>query len=165
MNKQRILIFIVVLILFWLVSMMDPDQNIGAAIKGDYSVGYVLPSALDDPINIGSLILAEGQYLFILHEGIDIPEHMIDRLFFVENIEGQYQVNYQHDYQAYQKIADVEDGAILAKIVFFEKNSSMDAGQEINQIYLIRHNAENKTLYFHSPVSEIEFFYVITSLE
>lgn len=164
MNKQRILIFLVILILFWGFSLINTEQSISAAIEGDYIVGYTAPSSPDNPIEIGTLILVEGQYFFTQQEGIEIPEHMIDRFFFVENPEGQYEVDYDSAYQSSQLIKDVEDGDTIAQINFFEKYSNVNDSFRIHQ-FIIRYNNENRSLSISTWVSEIELLYVIQYLE
>lgn len=134
-----------------------PESTIGAAIAGTYTVHFG-----PDLILLGQLNLSEGQYTFT-PQTTAVPATIVtdaaQRLFFLRHPQGSYRLEYAGSLTPNHPLVDLADGEILVTIIFdITGTASPTPGISIDQAFLIRNDSDTMRLYFHSIVSEIEWW-------
>lgn len=132
-------------------------HKLGDAIEGKYTVSYYIFQGEGLPrewVEIGELLLNNGEYIFTPAEGITIPDEAKERMYFVREPRGNYSIEYLQSF---------DQNTILENLDFLEILLSIYFGEEINiggfgVGFLIRNNNEGKGLFFHSHVSELELW-------
>jgi len=167
-NKRLILgaVYIFGIMLYFLQGCNSMKSAVSSEnpIEGKYNVGYFYPQKNQSTI-FGSLLLKNGKFSFHQQNGIDIPEHQIERHSFLKYKEGYYKVNYKYSYQPFRNFRNVEDLEIIAEIYFIESKSDMVGNDSLWKTYLIRYLSKSDSLIFDSPFNELILWSISKAIE
>ena len=135
-----------------------PNHKVGESIQGTYAVYFG-----QDLTPIGYLTLSSGQYSFAsnTHSAQNVKSTE-SRFFFISQLKGTYYTEYVGSIKANSVLENLDDNDTLAKILFNEASTETQSrglpNDIVNRTFLIRNNQQGASLYFHSTVSELEFW-------
>lgn len=149
---------ILIIVLSGILVGCRPEEKpltIGEAIQGDYGVAFY-DHISEKTIQAGTLNIENGEYTFTPQVGVDIPNFMVDRFYFISNPEGLYELSYRGSMNGEDIFVESENLDTIATISFQGPEFNGGLIHPLNLNFLVRYGADSENIYFHSTVSELQ---------